>query len=147
MSKDDDHRKAAGELFTKAAKAVLKDRGNQHGGAENSFAMIGELWGTYVRHATHHRSSFGADQTVPVDYVRISPADVAQMMVMLKISRSVYGDPTQQDHFVDEIGYSALAGALTASEHGVKKPESEPPVAKVPSVSDEELNNALKGEL
>lgn len=146
MNKDEAHRRMAGALLTKAATTVLKDRGDRHGGAENSFAMIGELWSVYIRHTTQHRTSGGADaDVVPIQYVKVSPSDVAQMMVMLKISRSVYGNPMEQDHFVDEIGYSSLAGALATAEYGAKTQTKDD--SSGVGLTDEELSIALKGTL
>jgi hypothetical protein len=34
------------------------------------------------------------------------------MMEMLKIARSIYGDSTNRDNFIDSAGYAALAGML-----------------------------------
>ena len=45
------------------------------------------------------------------DY-RILPQDVARMMELLKIARSIYGDQSNRDNYIDSIGYAALAGML-----------------------------------
>lgn len=96
-----DNREVAKRLLIEAGNTILKDRVNQHGSAENSFQMIGDLWTAYLAHVAATRTN-----------ARITPADVAQMMVMLKIARATYGDPTNRDNFVDELGYAALAGML-----------------------------------
>lgn len=89
------------------AEKVLLDAGDAvrqrlkaHGHTERSFKMIGELWCVYITHAFTIRG-----ETV------IQPRDVAQMMALVKIARSVYG--YSEDNFVDNAGYTALAAMLT----------------------------------
>jgi hypothetical protein len=62
--------------------------------------MIGQLWNVYLDHARLRRGN-----------EFIQPRDVAQMMIMVKIARSLYGH--SRDNFVDAAGYSALAAMLT----------------------------------
>lgn len=96
-----DNRKVAGKLIGMAAETVLKNRPGVHGSAENSFLMIGQMWTVYLRHA---KSVRGSDEVLP--------QDVAQMMSMLKKARAMYGDVNNDDNFVDDIGYTSLAGML-----------------------------------
>jgi len=96
-----DNRRTAHDLMKEAAITVLKERPGIHGSAENSFAMIGDLWTVYLRHCRRVRGDDG-----------IRPEDVAEMMTMLKKSRKVYGKPFQRDNHIDDIGYAALAGML-----------------------------------
>lgn len=96
-----DNRKVAAQLLSQAGITVLKERVGVHGSAENSFEMIGDLWTMYLRHARRVR---GSDHVTAVD--------VAQMMSMMKKSRSLYGDANNVDNFIDDIGYSSLAGML-----------------------------------
>lgn len=107
-----DNRAVAGKLLGDAAQTILKDRPGVHGSAENSFAMIGEMWTTYLRHTRSVRRS---------DMIR--PVDVAQMMSILKKCRAIYGDVNNADNFIDDIGYSALGGML-------QLPDPEPVTAK-----------------
>lgn len=102
-----DNRKVAHDLILKAAKTILQERPGVHGSAENSFAMIGELWSVFLRHL---RAVRGNDM--------IRPEDVAQMMVQMKQCRAVYGSATNEDNFIDGIGYTALAGMLQLPEPG-----------------------------
>ena len=88
-------------MLAGAANTVLKERPGVHGSAEQSFEMIGDMWTVYTRHSRKVRG-----------FDTIRPEDVAQMMVMLKQARAVYGDTANADNFVDEIGYAALAGML-----------------------------------
>jgi hypothetical protein len=38
--------------------------------------------------------------------------DVPIMMALLKISRTMHGDASFVDHYIDMIGYSGIAGAV-----------------------------------
>lgn len=69
------------EILDSAAKCVCGDRDQQYGGPENSFRMIAELWGTYIRQRC---VSAGADVT-------ISAEDVAALMVLFKMARVATG--------------------------------------------------------
>jgi len=59
--------------------------------------------------------------------VYVTPKDVAQMMVLLKIARNVHGQ-LKADDFVDQAGYTGLAAALAGLQpdaSGLK--DSRPP--------------------
>lgn len=102
MSND---KKIAANLIETAARTILQDRPGVHGDTENSFHMIADLWNVYMRHVTKTRET-----------KRILPEDVANMMSLLKKARAVYGDPKNIDNFVDDIGYTALAGMLKSGD-------------------------------
>lgn len=106
MSKDQDHRRTATHVLFTANKVVTTERGGQHGGAEDSFQMIADLWATYLNNTNHYSE------------LKITPKDVAQMMVLLKIARNVHGQ-LKEDDFVDQAGYTGLAAALA----GIKAPD------------------------
>jgi hypothetical protein len=78
---------------------AIRARLKEHGHTERSFTMIAEMWTTYIKHS--FTSSNG---------VHLRPYDVAQMMNILKMARSVYG--YSEDNFVDGAGYTALAAML-----------------------------------
>lgn len=82
------------ECLDAAGKAVLTDRAREYGHPEDSFALIAALWSRYT----------GLD---------ISTADVAAMMILLKLAR-VEGNPRHMDSWVDIAGYAAC-GAECAS--------------------------------
>ena len=87
-----------------AAGHIIEGRRSKHG-AENSFSLIAKLWSSYLQEA----------MSLPGN---ITPTDVAQLMVLLKVARSVCGD-YNPDNFVDQAGYSAWAADLMQDE--VKK--------------------------
>lgn len=96
-----DNRRVARDLLLEAGNTILKDRPGVHGSAENSFEMIGDMWTVYLRHVRRVRTT---------DTIR--GEDVAEMMTMLKKARKVYGQSTNRDNDIDDIGYTALAGML-----------------------------------
>ena len=91
---------------------IIRKRNVEHGHTERSFRMIAELWGTFITHAFTIRGE-----------TKLYPRDIATMMQLTKISRSVYG--YSEDNFVDGAGYAALAAMLTpqaAEAHSAKLP-------------------------
>lgn len=95
-----DKREIAASILHTASKIVSSERKNQHGDAENSFHMIAALWRAYLTGRPGE----------------IDARDVAHMMALLKIARSVHGDASHADHYVDAAGYAALAGMLARVE-------------------------------
>lgn len=95
----------AGQVLQSAFKAVMTERGQQHGGAKDSFTMIAEFWTVYLKHKHMHLHG------IPLD-LSITPADIAQMMSLLKKSRALYGDPAAVDNYVDDAGYTSVASQL-----------------------------------
>jgi uncharacterized protein DUF6378 len=90
-------------ILTEAAAIVRGDRNMIHGDKDRSFAVIAELWTTYLR----GRAKFARGEP-------IHAIDVAQMMVLMKIARSIQEQPIR-DHFTDQCRYSAIAGELAAA--------------------------------
>lgn len=86
------------DILTEAASIVAGARNETHGNKERSFVAIAAMWTAYL--------AARRDPSGP-----IRPADVAQMMVLLKQRRAEWGAATM-DHFVDSAGYSAIAGEL-----------------------------------
>lgn len=84
------------EVLQKAGEIVNGARQEAYGNPEDCFTAIANLWGCYLD--TH-----------------ISPADVAILMVLLKIARS-RGRRDYADNYVDIAGYAACAGELTHAE-------------------------------
>ena len=87
-------------ILREAARIVCGDRNEQYGEPEDSFRAIAELWETYVRETC---VTPGAD-------VCIHAADVAMMMVLLKVART-FG-ATKADTYIDIAGYAACEGEI-----------------------------------
>ena len=83
-------------LLDLARQTVCTDRQDAHGDPEDSFGTIANLWSAYLGH------------------VRLSPADVAAMMALLKIAR-IRGNPRHADSWVDLAGYAACGAEVAQS--------------------------------
>ena len=86
------------EVLTEAARIISGDRHDDYGDASDSFESIARMWQAYLN-------------------VAVSPMDVANMMIMLKMSRSLTS-PDKADTWVDICGYASLAGEMMT--HGQK---------------------------
>lgn len=89
------------ECLDAAGKAVLTDRAREYGHPEDSFALIAALWSRYT----------GCD---------ISTADVAAMMILLKLAR-VEGNPRHMDSWVDIAGYAACGAECATGMSGSER--------------------------
>lgn len=78
------------EQILETALGVIRDREQTHGNKREVLNQIARLWRAYLG--------------VPVD-----AAQVATMMVLLKIARSQNGEMNPDD-YIDAVGYAALAG-------------------------------------
>ena len=107
------------EDILKQASDIAQGKRSQHG-AENSFAMIARLWSAYLQEAA----------SMPVS---ITEVDVAQLMVLLKVARSVCGGHNL-DNYTDQAGYSAWAGHLEV-------------MAEVERKRDIALHEAMKNQM
>ncbi len=87
-------------VLEEAAKIVVGARNTTHGDKERSFQVIADLWTAYL----DGRKEGGSSR-------HVTAFDVAQMMVLLKIARSIQGSMVR-DHAVDACGYAAIAGEI-----------------------------------
>jgi hypothetical protein len=92
---------AATVILTEAAQIVAGPRNTTHGDKVASFRVIANLWNAYLGGR--------------LDQGPITARDVAQLMVLLKIARSIQG-ASIRDHYLDQCGYSAIAGELAEAE-------------------------------
>lgn len=79
-------------LFKEVADTVNGPRQDTYGSPHESFQQIADLWDAYLK-----RRAEGP----------IGPQDVANMMILMKVSRSATGGK-HHDSTVDIIGYAAL---------------------------------------
>lgn len=100
-----DPRSYAEQVCNKAARAIApsEERERTHGSIEYSFNVAANLM----------TSMLG---------VPITPAQVAGIMICLKLSRIATGDPSHEDHYVDIAGYAGLMAALNRESTIVKEP-------------------------
>lgn len=84
------------EILKSAGHLISKDRHDTYGDSATSHSRIAAFWSIYLG-------------------VELSAVNVASMMVLMKISRSVGGSASPHlDNFVDICGYAALAGEMAA---------------------------------
>lgn len=81
------------EFIYEARDVITTDRHNQYGEAENTFAIIADMWTAYLK-------------------TNIKPEDVAAMMILMKVARMTHS--FKADNWVDVIGYAALGGEIAS---------------------------------
>ena len=94
MSADEvqDTRTIREALLNDALRIVHGTREEEYGTPMNNFKLIADLWTNYLR-------------------MPIIPADVAAMMVLLKVAR-LSNDPTSRDGWLDIAGYAACGAEV-----------------------------------
>lgn len=123
-----DNRHVAGRILDLSKAAVTTVRGAQHGDAETSFAAIGQMWTAYLNALSIRQTG------LPLPGLAIMPRDVAYMMGHVKEMRVMHGDEQNADHYVDQAGYTALAGMFHVPERTVA-----PASGKVPAAPEQPL--------
>lgn len=81
------------EILSAAAKIITQDRNSTYGGPERSFETIAQLWAIHLGY-------------------KITAADVAIMMALLKIAR-LRANPAHADSWIDLAGYAACGGEVS----------------------------------
>lgn len=89
------------EILDTAKSYVTADRNATHGDPEDNFRTIAEYWSAYLR----------AKYLVAGEVDDLNPADIAAMMVLMKVSR-LATSPGQEDHWIDIAGYAACGGEV-----------------------------------
>jgi len=84
------------EILEKADRLINGDREEEYGDPYESFQHIADMWTVYLQH-------------------KVTPVNVATMMVLLKTCRSM-NSPDHTDSYVDMAGYAALAGEMGTSQ-------------------------------
>lgn len=105
----------ASKILTQAASIVAGARNATHGDKERSFIAIAALWNAYFDNKRTVAGCSGSANSGSTGPGSITARDVAQCMVLLKVARSIQGEPVQ-DHFLDAAGYAAIAGELADKE-------------------------------
>ena len=80
------------ENLKTALKLLEGKREHEYGNKKENHENIANLWSAYLDH-------------------NISAHDVAILMLLLKIARAKFGNPSA-DTYIDMVGYSAIAGEL-----------------------------------
>ncbi len=103
------------DILDKAKTIVTGQREQTYGGPEKSFQTIADLWNAYLS-----RDSF---------IVQLTPADVAAMMVLMKVAR-LSASPDHEDSWVDIAGYAACGGEIGTTGNRID-PEKERRAAEI----------------
>ena len=98
------------DILKEAKKCVCTDRNQQYGEPEDSFRMIGDIWGRYI--AEKCLDVCTDENGEACCHVEILPEDVALMMVLFKVCRGATGEKITKDTLVDIAGYAACAGGM-----------------------------------
>lgn len=85
-------------ILTEAAAAVYGPRQSSYGHPRQNFQRTADLWNGYLR-ATGRQDD-------------LTPVDVAQMMVLLKMARLMQ-TPDHRDSWLDMAGYAATGARVT----------------------------------
>ena len=80
------------ENLKTALKLLKGKREHEYGNKRENHENIANLWSAYLDH-------------------NVSAHDVAILMLLLKIARAKFGNPSA-DTYIDMVGYSAIAGEL-----------------------------------
>ena len=81
------------ENLKTALKLLEGKREHEYGNKKENHENIANLWSAYLDH-------------------NVSAHDVAILMLLLKIARAKFGNPSD-DTYIDMVGYSAIAGELS----------------------------------
>ena len=82
-------------ILQEAERLVNGDRLQSYGEAAESFKRIAKLWTAYKG-------------------IKITPKDVASMMILMKVSRTVTS--SKRDNWTDVCGYAELAHQIESRE-------------------------------
>ncbi len=99
----------ASEIACAAAALLEGDRQRTHGDKRTNHANIAALWDGYM--ARRFGLATGS----------VQPRDVACLMVLLKVARTLAGQHNPDD-YVDMVGYAAIAGELAEAQHDPQFP-------------------------
>lgn len=87
-------------ILRDAEKCVVGARDQDYGSPENSFAVIGKLWGIYLE-----------EKCLRDGRITILPEDTAALMCLFKTARVATGHG-KTDNWVDLAGYAACGGEI-----------------------------------
>lgn len=89
------------EFINKASEIITGERAEQYGDATTSFQNIADFWSVYL-------------SRIMGSGVMITPRNVADMMILLKISRTA--TDFHEDSYIDIIGYAALVNVVVSPD-------------------------------
>lgn len=91
------------EVCKRAAELIAGDREAQHGDKLRNFTNIAALWNAYLVTRPAHKD--------------LDAADVAHMMILMKVARTQSGS-LNTDDYVDAAGYAGCAAQVAQQLYG-----------------------------
>lgn len=108
----EESKKIRSEILNEAKRIVNGERNEQYGSPEDNFAVIAGMWTAYIK---------GACPAAEAADIAVTAADVAAMMILLKVARSCTSGEVKLDTWIDIAGYAACGGAIEGIGEGVPK--------------------------
>lgn len=104
--------KPRGDVLAQAMNVINGERQDVYGSPEDSFRLIGEYWGIFLK-------SIGLDKVndptdVESEVLIIAPEHVAMMMTLFKIARE--SNQHKRDNIIDAAGYLGIYADMQSSE-------------------------------
>lgn len=105
--------KSPNSILMEAESIINGERRKDYGPVTESFQQLADFWTTYIeRHVRKRIESSDLGEVLP-GFVKLTPQDVANLMILMKVSRAQNG--FHRDSYVDIAGY---AGCAEKIEHG-----------------------------
>lgn len=97
-------------ILREAIELICKEREEDYGPPDDSFATIANLWSAYLEAKAKKLSREGG-HTGPALFYFLTPKDVAILNILQKVSRLVTS-PDKRDGWIDIAGYAGLGGGM-----------------------------------
>lgn len=102
-------------VLMEAESIINGQRRQDYGSVTESFSNVASLWTEYLeRHAqtaiASARAKYQRNDAMPITVISLSPEDVANLMILMKVSRAQNG--FHRDSYVDIAGYAGCAEKL-----------------------------------
>lgn len=98
-------------VLREAIELICKEREEDYGSPDDSFATIAKLWSTYLEAKCKMKSAEGGHEGRILFYF-LTPKDVAILNILQKVSRLVTS-PDKRDGWIDIAGYAGLGGGMS----------------------------------
>lgn len=102
---------ARGVLLDQAKHCILGDRNKTYGDPGDDFACTAKMWAAYLERA------HGVTLHQPDGSCLLTPADVAAMMILVKVTRLAH-TPSHADSWRDTAGYAGCGAEVSGADLG-----------------------------
>ena len=101
-----------GQVLLDAHKIINGDRQQSYGNPEDTHGIIADLWNGYLEALAKAKDGGGY---APFQFPKLTPKDVAMMMVQFKVGRELNGAGCK-DNLTDAAGYVGLAADMNEEQ-------------------------------